>query len=77
MRFTSRPGLLRVACHLRRGGGRGWRWLALPAKRHGQERLDNAITQRLRGFDIALNKGVLDDMTIRARRWPGIFVSQN
>jgi len=44
-------------------------------KRAGQTRLDSAVASRLRGFEIAMSKGLLDDLQRRARRWPGIFVA--
>lgn len=43
-------------------------------KRFGQIRLNNAVEQRVRGFEIALGKGLLQDLERRAARWPGIFV---
>ncbi len=43
-------------------------------KRSGQSRVDAAIAQRQRGFQIAVEKGLLDDLERRATRWVGIFV---
>jgi hypothetical protein len=47
----------------------------LAFKRQGQADLDRASAQRLRGFSIALQKGLLTDVQRRAARWPGIFVT--
>lgn len=46
-------------------------------KTMGQSRLNNAIAQRVKGFEIAMSKGLFDDLKARARRYPGIFVSQS
>jgi hypothetical protein len=43
-------------------------------KRKGQSRLDSAIASRVDGFKYAMKRGFLNDLTYRARRWPGIFV---
>ena len=48
----------------------------LAIKRQGQSSIDRAANQRITGFRIAVSKGVLDDMTARSARWPGVFVSQ-
>lgn len=47
----------------------------LAIKNQGQRALDGAIARRLKGFEIAVAKGVFDDHTLRAKRWQGIFVS--
>lgn len=46
----------------------------LAIKRQGQASLDKAIAQRLKGFAIAVDKGVLQDLQLRAARWRGVFV---
>lgn len=46
----------------------------LAVKNQGQAALDRAVAQRLRGFQIAVQKGVLLDLQARAARWRGIFV---
>lgn len=46
----------------------------LAIKNRGQEQLDKAIAQRVKGFQIAMAKGVLTDLKLRAVRWRGIFV---
>ncbi len=43
-------------------------------KRIGQSRIDDAVGQRVQGFEIACGKGFLDDIQRRSARWPGIFV---
>lgn len=47
----------------------------LAIKNQGQRQLDRAVHQRLRGFEIAWEKGVHNDFKLRAKRWRGIFVS--
>jgi len=47
----------------------------LAIKNQGQGALDRAINQRVKGFEIAMQKGCLADLQLRARRWPGIFVT--
>jgi hypothetical protein len=49
----------------------------LAIKRMGQAELDRATARRLKGFTIALKKGMLNDVVRRSSRWPGIFVSAN
>jgi hypothetical protein len=48
----------------------------LAVKNGGQATLNAAINQRVKGFEIALAKGVLFDLKARSSRWKGIFVSQ-
>ena len=47
----------------------------IAGKRQGQAALDRAINQRVKGFEIAMRKGVLADLKLRATRWKGIFVT--
>jgi hypothetical protein len=47
----------------------------LAIKRQGQDELDRAINQRVRGFEIAVRKGVINDLHLRAARWKGIFIT--
>lgn len=46
----------------------------LAYKNQGQAQLDRAVAQRLKGFEIAMKKGVLTDLKLRSARWKGIFV---
>lgn len=46
----------------------------LAIKNQGQREIDRAAAQRLKGFEIAMKKGVLEDLQLRAVRWRGIFV---
>lgn len=43
-------------------------------KRWGQRRLEDAMNRRRRGFEIALAKGLFENLEKRAKRYPGIFV---
>lgn len=47
----------------------------LAIKNQGQRALDGAIARRLKGFEIAVSKGVLNDLQLRSARWKGIFIS--
>lgn len=46
----------------------------LAIKNNGQQELDRACLQRLKGFEIAMKKGVLDDLKLASARWRGIIV---
>jgi hypothetical protein len=48
----------------------------LAIKQKGQQELDRAAAQRLKGFVIAMNKGIFDDMKAASARWRGIIVRQ-
>lgn len=47
----------------------------LAIKNRGQEQLDRAMAQRLKGFQIAMRKGMLTDLKARSARWRGVFVT--
>jgi hypothetical protein len=49
---------------------------ALAAGRlHGETILQKAINGRIQGFETDLRKGVFDNLTARAKKYPGVFVS--
>lgn len=47
----------------------------LIAKLNGAGILRRAISARVRAFQIDMQKGVFDDISLRAKRWPGIYVT--
>jgi hypothetical protein len=43
-------------------------------KRWGQKRIEASMNRRRRGFDIAMKKRLFENLELRAKRYPGIFV---
>lgn len=43
-------------------------------KRWGQRRIEDAMRRRRRAFEISMKKGLFENLTLRAKRYPGIFV---
>ena len=45
-------------------------------RRWGRRRIEEAMNRRRRGFEIAMKKGLFENLTLRAKRYPGIFVKE-
>lgn len=48
----------------------------IAVKRWGRKRIEDAMQRRRRGFEIAMKKGLFENLTLRAKRYPGIFVKE-
>lgn len=48
----------------------------IAVRRWGRKRIEEAMNRRRRGFEIAMKKGLFENLTLRAKRYPGIFVKE-